>query len=92
MSSKSPPSPQIANGLPAAPKDPEKERKKAEKAQKFNEKKAKAKAANAQATQGPSKTMAKKAKQDTSKDEPLPPYIEKTLPGEKKSMCSHIHQ
>ena len=82
MSSKSPP---IANGLTAAPKDPEKERKKAEKTQKYNEKKAKAKAANAQATQGTSKTMAKKAKHDTSKEEPLPPYIEKTPPGKKKS-------
>ena len=83
MSSKSPPP--MANGLTAAPKDPEKERKKAEKAQKYNEKKAKAKAANAQSIQDPSKTLAKKAKQDTSKDEPLPPYIEKTPPGEKKS-------
>ena len=92
MSSKSPPPPQIANGLPAASKDPEKERKKAEKLQKFNEKKAKAKAANAQATQGPSKTMAKKAKQDTSKDDSLPPYVEKTPRGEKKSMCSHVHR
>ena len=82
MSSKSPPT---ANGLAAAPKDPEKERKRAEKTQKYNEKKAKAQAANAQATQGISKTMAKKAKHDISKDEPLPPYIEKTPPGEKKS-------
>lgn len=83
MSSKSPPP--IANGLTAAPKDPEKERKKAEKTQKYNEKKEKAKAANAQSIPGPSKTMAKKARQDTSKDEPLPPYIEKTPAGEKKS-------
>ena len=89
MSSKTPPP--VANGLTAAPKDPEKERKKAEKTQKYNEKKAKAKAANAQATQGSSKTMAKKVKQDSSKDEPLPPYIEKTPPGEKKSKLSHSH-
>ena len=88
MSSKSP----MANGLVAAPKDPEKERKKTEKTQKYNEKKAKAKAANAQATQGPSKTMTKKAKQDTSNDEPLPPYVEKTPPGEKKSKCSHMYR
>lgn len=90
MSSKSPPP--IANGLTAAPKDPEKERKKAEKIQKYNEKKAKAKAANAQAIQGPSKTMAKKAKQDTSMDEPLPPYIEKTPPGDKKGKLSHMRR
>lgn len=90
MSSKS--TPQLANGLTAAPKDSEKERKKAEKTQKFNEKMAKAKAANAQAIQGPSKTMAKKAKQDTSKDEPLPPYIEKTPPGEKKSKRPYMHR
>ena len=83
MSSKSPPP--VANDPTAAPKDPEKERKKVEKTQKYNEKKAKAKAANAQAIQGPSKTMAKKAKQDDCKDEPLPPYIERTPPGEKKS-------
>lgn len=82
MSSNS--TPPLANGLMAAPKDPEKERKKAEKLQKFNEKKAKAKAASAQATQGPSKNTAKKAKQDTSKDEPLPPYKEMTPPGERK--------
>lgn len=78
--------PPTANGLAAAPKDPEKERKKAEKIQKYNEKKAKAQAANAQATQGISKaTAARVAKQDISKDEPLPPYIEKTPHGEKKS-------
>lgn len=90
MSSNSIPS--LANGLTAAPKDPEKERKRAEKAQKYNEKKAKAKAASAQATQGTSKTMAKKAKPDTSKDEPLPPYIEMTPPGEKKSKKPHMHR
>lgn len=73
----------MANGLTAASKDPEKERKKAEKIQKYNEKKVKA--VNAQSIQGSSKPMAKKAKQDTSEDEPLPPYIEKTPPGEKKS-------
>ena len=86
MSSKSPP---LAKGFVAAPKDPEKERKKAEKIQKYNEKKAKA--ANAQATHGPSKTVTKKAKQDASKDEPLPPYVEMTTPGEKKSKCSHMY-
>ena len=86
------PTPPLANGLMAAPKDPEKERKKAEKIQKFNEKKAKAKAASAQATPGTSKTIAKKAKQDTSKDEPLPPYKELTPPGERKSKKMHMYR
>lgn len=92
MMSSNPTPPLLANGLMAAPKDPEKERKKAEKLQKFNEKKAKAKATSAQATHGTSKTVAKKAKQDTSKDEPLPTYKEMTPPGERKSKELHMYR
>lgn len=62
-------------------KELEKERKKAEKQKKFEEKKAKAVPAP-----GVSKTKEKKAKQDSTKDEPLPEYQEQTPPGEKKSM------
>ncbi|MCJ1228351.1 Valine--tRNA ligase, mitochondrial [Toensbergia leucococca] len=61
-------------------KELERERKKAEKAKKFAEKQSK--------TSGPttalSKNKEKKAKQEATKDEPLPEYVEETPPGEKK--------
>lgn len=70
----------------------EKDRKKAEKAKKFAEKKAKT--TEVGVGSATSKTKEKKAKQDSSKDEPLAEYVEETPPGEKKSMlyalaCSH---
>ncbi|KAI9680110.1 MAG: hypothetical protein M1817_005127 [Caeruleum heppii] len=64
-------------------KDLEKERKKAEKAKKFAEKKLKT--ANAGEKAGSSKTQEKKAKQNATKDEPLPEYVEDTPVGQKKS-------
>jgi hypothetical protein len=61
----------------------EKERLKAEKTQKFAMKKQLSGAIPA--VQATSKTKEKKAKQDASKDPPLPEYVEETPPGEKKS-------
>lgn len=61
----------------------EKERKKAEKAKKFAEKQAKT--TNGNLTAAPSKTKEKKAKAQSSKEEPLPDYVEETRPGDKKS-------
>ena len=63
----------------------EKERKKAEKQAKFDQKKAKAAAA---APPEASKNKEKKAKaeKDAEKDV-LPPYVEDTPLGQKKSMC-----
>jgi hypothetical protein len=61
----------------------EKERKKAEKQAKFDQKKAKAATAAPAAT---SKTKEKKAKADKDAEkEVLPPYVEETPFGEKKS-------
>ncbi|MCJ1252736.1 hypothetical protein MMC24_000542 [Lignoscripta atroalba] len=67
-------------------KELEKERKKADKARKFAEKQAEKqlKAMNGSATPAPSKSKEKKAKQEATKDEPLPEYVEETPPGEKK--------
>lgn len=62
----------------------EKERKKAEKAKKFAEKQAKT--VNGPALPATSKSKEKKAKQEAAKEEPLPEYVEETLPGEKKSI------
>jgi len=61
----------------------EKERKKTEKAKKFAEKQAKT--VNGAATPALSKNKEKKAKAESSKEEPLPEYVEETPPGEKKS-------
>ena len=67
----------------------EKERKKAEKAKKFAEKKVKT---TNDSTSTVSKTKEKKAKQEASKDEALPEYIEETTPGEKKSVIPKSHR
>ena len=65
----------------------EKERKQAEKNAKFAAKKEKAKVAeNAAVPPSTSKIKEKKGKQEASKDERLPDYIEETPPGQKKSM------
>jgi valyl-tRNA synthetase len=65
----------------------ERERKKAEKQAKFDQKKA------AQANAAPaatSKSKEKKAKAEKkAEEEVLPPYVEETPPGQKKSMFEH---
>ena len=45
---------------------------------------------NGSATPAPSKSKEKKAKQEATKDEPLPEYVEETPPGEKKSMLRTV--
>ena len=61
----------------------EKERKQAEKNAKFAAKKAKA-AESASAAPATSKTREKKSKQDASREDSLPEYVEETPPGQKK--------
>ena len=68
----------------------EKERKKAEKAKKFADKQAKT--LNNAAAPATSKTKEKKAKQETTKDPPLPEYVEETPPGKKKCKLSIIRR
>lgn len=68
----------------------EKERKQAEKNAKFAAKKAKA-AETASAAPTTSKTKEKKGKQDASREESLPDYVEETPPGQKKCTFDRSH-
>lgn len=69
------------DGSPKTPKEIEKEKKKAEKLLKFAAKQAKK---NAAATTGASQKKPKKKKEV----EPIPEFIDKTVPGEKKILVS----
>lgn len=72
------------DGTPKTPKEIEKERKKAEKLLKFAAKQAKKAAAAANNNNNGSK-KAKKAKKEA---EPIPEFVDKTIPGEKKILVS----
>lgn len=66
----------------------ERERKKAEKQAKFDQKKAASAAKTG--TTGPSKTKEKKAALAAEKKPELPPYVEETKPGDKKSKAGPL--
>lgn len=72
------------DGTPKTPKEIEKERKKAEKLLKFAAKQAK-KAAAAASNNNNGQKKAKKAKKEA---EPVPEFVDKTVPGEKKILVS----
>ncbi|KAK6203093.1 valyl-tRNA synthetase mitochondrial precursor [Scheffersomyces amazonensis] len=72
-------------GKPKTAKELEKERKKAEKLAKFEAKKAKQAGAKPKGDEQPKKAKAKKEKAPAA---PIPEFIDKTIPGEKKILVS----
>lgn len=72
------------DGSAKTPKEIEKERKKAEKLLKFAAKKAK----QAQAKQAGASNTSKKVKKPKKEAEPVPAFVDRTVPGEKKILLS----
>lgn len=72
------------DGSAKTPKEIEKERKKAEKLLKFAAKKAK----QAQAKQAGASNASKKVKKPKKEAEPVPAFVDRTVPGEKKILLS----